>query len=151
LGGPQETDLIMLRDKRWLRLIVSVYVDDTPNGPYLKVASSSYQYQARGDPDSWVFRYDYLRKSPTREPGAHLQIRGSLQEEGILPPDEPLSVVQFPTRRVSLEAVIRLLAMEFHVPCKEGPEWMNGALQEAEKAFLEIAHEAEPALFEPSN
>jgi hypothetical protein len=145
LGGPETKDLLQLRDDRFLRLVIAVYIESGEEGvPFLKVRSSSYQYQATTDNSSWIFRYDYLRESPAHEPGAHLQIRGTL-DEPVLSSANPLATVQFPTRRVSLEAVIRLLALEFRVPTKEQGAVLEAVFTEAERAFFEIAHEPEPA------
>jgi hypothetical protein len=151
LGGPLPKDLIRLRDGRWLRLAISVYVEQRKEGPYQIVRSSSYQYQATQDHQSWIFRYDYLRESPLREPGAHLQVRGALAEAGVLPEHQPLANVQFPTRRVSIEAIIRLLAIEFGVPCRSEPARVNALLSEAEAPFMAIAHEPDAAQFPQSS
>lgn len=131
-----------LRDGRWLRLSMSVYLDDTPGGRRLKASKSSFQYQARPEPDTddWIFRYDYLRDPAGRYPAAHVQINADLRVAGVLPDIKPLSRVHFPTDRVPLEAVIRLLAEDFDVPCAQPPEVWRRMLAEAERFFREIAH-----------
>ncbi len=118
-GGPD--DPLPLRDGRYLRLAVRLYLAPPAEQGWLKVFSASYQYQMDREGDRWVFRYDYLRTPPHPHPAAHLQINGSLTEE-CLPPDRPLSRVHFQTARVSLEAVIRLLADQFQTPCGSEPD-----------------------------
>lgn len=122
-----------------LRLSVSLYVDEQSGR--LKVEESSYQYQLDERGTHWIFRYDYLREpGPYPHPTAHLQIRGHLQEQPRLTNDFSLSHIHFPTDRVSLEAVIRLLAVEFDVPTNQPPKVWRPVLTESEKAFREIAH-----------
>jgi hypothetical protein len=48
--------------------------------------------------------------------------------------------IHFPTGRVSLEAIIRLLADQFNTPCREDPDLWRPVLAETERAFLEIAN-----------
>jgi hypothetical protein len=104
------------------------------------VRKSAFQYQEhRDDKTSWIFRYDYLRQPPEREPGAHLQINGSLAR-AVLPEDKPLGRVRFPTMRVSLEAIIRLLVEEFGVPCNESVNVWRPALDQTERVFFGIQH-----------
>lgn len=136
-AGPD--DPLPLRDGRYLRLTVRLYVAPAAERNRLKVAHSSYQYQLDRDGDHWVFRYDYLRIPPDLNPAAHVQVNGSLTEN-CLPPARPLSRVHFPTARVSLEAVIRLLADQFGTPCGTEPEVWRPVLSETEQAFLQIAH-----------
>jgi hypothetical protein len=86
-------------------------------------------------------RYDYLREPGLDgHPQAHLQVRGGLVETGVLRPSHPLERVHFPTGRVSIEGVIRLLADQFGLPCNESPEVWRPVLAEAERMFLDIAH-----------
>jgi hypothetical protein len=140
LGGPDgPEDPLRLNDGRFLRLSVALYLDVTPQGSRLTVAQSSYQYQMDREGDRWIFRYDYLRHPPHPHPGAHLQVRGTAIEP-CLPHGTALERVHFPTHRVSLEAVIRLIAEQFGVACNEPPEVWRPVLAEAERAFLDIAH-----------
>lgn len=136
-GGPD--DPLPLRDRRFLRLSVTLFLARTLEGPRLKVEDSSYQYQADRDGREWIFRYDYLRIPPHHYPAAHLQIRGGLAG-GYLSAGTPLERFHFPTGRVSLEGVIRLLADQFHVPCNEPPEVWRPVLALSERLFHEIAH-----------
>ena len=101
----------------------------------MKVMNSAYQYQLDRDSTNWIFRYDYLRKPPRLEPAAHLQINGSLADGA------PLERVRFPTGRVTLESVIRLLADQFGVACNERDKLWRPALDLSETLFLEIAHQ----------
>jgi hypothetical protein len=141
-GAAGPTDPLPLNDGRFLRLSVSLYLDpDDERGRLLKVSTSSYQYQADEAGKGWIVRYDYLREpGPDPHPQAHLQIRGALTEGAALPRDRILERIHFPTGRVSIESVIRLLADQFDVPCNEPPETWRPALAEAERTFLEIAH-----------
>jgi hypothetical protein len=135
--GPD--DALQLRDGKLLRATMLLYLERTPQGQRLKVEESSYQYQIDPLGKRWILRYDYLRHAPSPYPGAHLQIRGELVEPG-LPPNRPLPRVHFPVGRVSLEAVIRLLADQFEVPTNEPPAVWRSALAESERIFLDIAH-----------
>jgi hypothetical protein len=136
-GGPD--DPLPLTDGRFLRLTLQLYVGSPTEGHRLKVESSSYQYQVDREGDRWVFRYDYLRSPPDPHPAAHVQIRGDLTED-CLPDNIPLQRIHFPTGRVSLEAIIRLLADQFNTPCREDPDLWRPVLAETERAFLEIAN-----------
>jgi hypothetical protein len=141
-GATGPTDPLPLNDGRFLRLSVSLYLDlDDERGRLLKVSTSSYQYQADQAGKRWIARYDYLREpGPDPHPQAHLQIRGALTEGAALPRDRTLARIHFPTGRVSIESVIRLLADQFEVPCNEPPETWRPVLAEAEQTFLGIAH-----------
>ncbi len=139
LEGWVPDDLVPLTDGRYLRLSVTLHLVPTGQGRRLKVEKSLYQYQADQAGEQWVFRYDYVRTPPAPHPAAHLQVRGALTEN-CLPPDTPLERVHFPTHRVSLEAVIRLLADQFAVRCNEGDDVWRPVLDESERLFLEIAH-----------
>jgi hypothetical protein len=143
LGGAAGMfDPLPLNDGRFLRLTMSLYLaSDDPRGRLLKVYKSSFQYQVDRAGECWIMRYDYQRKpGPEAHPQTHLQLRGALVEAGVLRPSCPLERVHFPTGRVSVEGVIRLLADQFGVPCNEPPEVWRPVLAEAERTFLDIAH-----------
>lgn len=141
LGGtPAPTDPLKLTDGRFLKITVFLHLAETENGRRLKVRDSSYQYQLDSDGRDWVFRYDYKRDPEHQYPPAHLHVRGALNSDA-LPIKLPLERIHFPTPRVSLEAVIRLLAEGFGVPCNEPPEVWRPVLAEAEHLFSEIAHQ----------
>lgn len=143
LGGPEgPTDPLLLTDGRYLRVSVAVFIDhDDERGAFLKVRESSLQYQADRDGRDWLFRYDYLREpGPDPHPTAHLQVHADLRTGQVLPPTTPLERVHFPTGRISMEAVIRLLIEEFGVPAREPTEVWRAALAESEQAFLGVAH-----------
>lgn len=143
LGGPAgPTDPLRLNDGRFLRLSMSLYLaTDDPRGQLLKVSASSFQYQADEAGKRWIIRYDYLREpGPDAHPQAHLQLRGSLAEPAVLPAGRPLERIHFPTGRVSVEGMIRLLADQFGVACNQPAEVGRPVLTEAEQTFLEIAH-----------
>jgi hypothetical protein len=140
LGGRDgPTDPLPLNDGRLLRVSVSLYREEDESGSRIKVRTSSFQYQKDPEGKRWIFRYDYIRRPPEPQPAAHVQIRGKLSER-CLPRNKPLHRVHFPTMRVSLEAVIRLLVDEFNVRCNEPQTVWRPALQQTEREFLEIAH-----------
>lgn len=139
LGGWQMPgDPLPLTDGRFLRLSMSLYREPGSAGVRLKVEKSGMQYQADAVGERWIFRYDYLRHPPEPHPAAHVQIRGTLAESVLA--GAPLARVHFPTMRVSLEAVIRLLAEDFNVPCRTAPDVWRPVLAASEAAFLAIAH-----------
>lgn len=133
-NGPD--DPLPLNDGKYLRLAITLELVETKDGPRLKVFESSIQYQADRDGKDWIFRYDYLRYSPNPHPAAHLQIRGKLLRTGT----RNIERIHFPTSRVSLEAIIRLLVQEFGVKCNEDSGVWRPVLAESERLFFEIAH-----------
>jgi len=138
LGGRHARDPLKLNDGRYLRLAAHVYLDPSGQDNFLRVEETSYQYQLDTDGDRWIFRYDYLRNPSHAYPAAHMQIRGDLVDRTASP--TPMARLHWPTGRVSLEAVIRLLAEQFHVPCNQPPEVWRRALAESERNFLQVAH-----------
>jgi len=136
-GGP--LDPLPLNDGRFLRLAITAYLEDTPHGPRLKVENAGYQYQADRDGENWIFRYDFSRNPANPYPEAHVQICGVPQEQelfdGVL-----LERVHFPTGRIPLEAVIRLLIQDFGVPSNEPADVWRPVLALSERLFLDIAH-----------
>lgn len=142
-GGP--TSPIRLRDGRWLRFAMTLYLADHEAGRQrLKVRKSSYQYQGDQDGQQEIFRYDYLRQPGDDEPSCHLNIHASLDLPGVLPVTHPLKKVHFPTDRVSLEAVLRLLMRDFRVPSMRGAEVWGPVLACSETEFKRIAHRPDP-------
>jgi hypothetical protein len=137
MAGP--TDPLRLRDGRWLRLAVTLFLDRAA-GDWLKVRKSSFQYQADHDGDQPIFRYDYLRVPHSTEPPAHLNLYGTLDVPDVLPPQRPLSRIHFPTSRVSMEAGIRLLTDDFAVPTATAPTSWRPLLAASETTFDRIAH-----------
>jgi hypothetical protein len=148
VSGPGFQGVVPLNDGRYLRLMISLYFEDVGEvGRRLKVSDSTYQYQQDNPPvgrasDRWIFRYDYLRTPRSQHPGNHLQIRGTLIEDCLPNSKKSLERLHFPTMRVSLEAVIPLLAEQFKVKCNEPPKVWRRMLAESEAAFLGIAHRA---------
>lgn len=151
LGGATGSPLrpMRLTNGYYLRITMSLAIEQTDKGPRLKTRKSSIQYQAEAQPgtDEWLFRYDYLRDQATSgpHPQAHVQIKGSADVPGMLPADRRLERIHFPTRRMPLEGVIRLLAEErqFAVPTREPRDVWRAMLAASESAFIEIAHEAD--------
>lgn len=140
LGGRSGPgDPLPLNDDRYLRLTMTLSLVQAEGHQFLKAMDSSYQYQLDEGGDRWVFRYDYRRVPPDPYPAAHLQIRARPHEE-FLPADRQFERIHFPSGRVSVEAVIRLLADQFGVPCNRSPELWRPILAESEKIFYEIAH-----------
>jgi hypothetical protein len=136
-GGPE--DPLPLNDGRFLRVSVTLLLAPTKDVLRLKVEESSYQYQMDTEGERWIFRYDYLRHPRHPYPASHLQIRGRLFED-CLPERTPLERIHFPDSRVPIEAVIRVLAEQFGVPCHQPPEIWRPVLAESERTFLGIAH-----------
>lgn len=122
---------------------ISLFLDEADErGVLLKVRESSFQYQVDPDGKQWIFRYDYLREPGSDpHPTAHLQVRGEVLETGVLPASRPLDRVHFPTGRIALEAVIRLLIEQFGLPARTPPEIWRPVLTESEHSFREIAHQ----------
>ena len=132
-------DPIPFAERGYLRLIMTLSLVPGEGRTFLKVMDSSYQYQLDERGDRWVFRYDYRRLPADPYPAAHLQVRGRLEDD-CLPPGRPLSRLHFPSGRVSLEGVIRLLADQFQIPCARRQELWWPVLAESERLFYEIAH-----------
>ncbi|HEV2999826.1 MAG TPA: hypothetical protein VGW75_03715 [Solirubrobacteraceae bacterium] len=134
VAGP--TAPLRLLDGRYLRVAVSLRLFDTDEGRRLKVVESSCQYQADEVGKAWIVRYDYLRSASGAHPPGHLQLNGRLTAV----PGVEVGRLHFPTGRVPLEAVIRLLVEEFGVPTNEEAELWRPVLAESEAAFQAIAH-----------
>src|SRR5712691_3711711 len=116
LGGPTgPTCPVRLRNGRWLRVAVDLYLQPHEGGTRLKVRKSSFQYQGGEGGQQEVFRFDYLREpgDAPDHPTAHLNVHGTLDVADVLPAGRTLARVHFPTNRISLEAVIRLLTHDF--------------------------------------
>lgn len=142
LGGYRgPTEPIELRDGRFLRVTMNLFWVSTEEGNRVKVDTSNFQYQTDKGGDRWICRYDYSREAPGRHPSNHLHLRGTLCEN-CLEADQTLERVHFPTNRVSLEAVIRMLIEQFNVPANTPPEIWRPLLTESEELFLKIAHQS---------
>jgi hypothetical protein len=130
---------LRLRDGRFLKCDASLYVDRESR--HLKVAKSRYQYQADADGKQWVFRYDYLRQpgDAYEHPPAHLQVNGSLSAEPAVT-DLPLKKIHFASGRVSLEGVIRTIAVQFQAGSNVDPALWHPVLAESEARFHNVAH-----------
>ncbi len=133
--------LVPLNDGRFLRFSVVLFLEEHEGRLRLKVEKSLYQYQVDEAGDRWIVRYDYLRYPSEPHPGMHIQVRGEQQEPEVLRSGQTLERVHFPTGRVSLEAIIRLLIEQFHVPTNTEPDVWRPVLAESEKAFLRVAHQ----------
>jgi hypothetical protein len=129
-----------LNDGRYLRFSMSLFLEPQNGATRLKVEKSVWQYQLDEAGERWIVRYDYLRDAPEPHPGAHVQIRGAFTEPHVRPVHEILERVHFPTGRVALEAIIRMLVEQFGVPTNEPPEVWRRVLTTSEAEFLRIAH-----------
>jgi len=138
-GLSPDDDTVRLRDGRFLRVFIVLFREPHNGGYRMKVEQASYQYQVDPDGNRWVFRYDYHRDPGGRHPPAHLQVRGDLREP-VAPYRGLLERTHFPTGRVSIEAVIRLLVEQFGVPPASVPEMWRRVLAESERLFEDIAH-----------
>jgi hypothetical protein len=142
LGGwSNPLDPLPLNDDRYLRFSMTLFLENTAKGPRVKVAGSSIQYQFDKGGDSWVFRYDYNREAPDKNPSAHLHVRGCLTEQ-CLGNKQALEHIHFPTDRVSFETVIRLVIEQFNVLPHNPAEIWRPLLAESEVLFLQIAHKS---------
>lgn len=128
-----------LRGGGYLRLTMSL--DVLGDRGHLRVREASFQYQTRASDDSWVFRYDFLREGPGPYPPAHLQVNGALPGSTPDLPARALPDVHFPTGRLSIEAVIRLLAEQCDVPTAEPSAVWRPVLAVSERRFLDRAHQ----------
>ncbi len=138
LAGPKgPLDPLNLNDGRCLRLTITLFFEEHKSERRLRVFESSFQYQT--DAGNEIFRYDYLRNPRTHHPASHLQIHGRLNEKTV-PRSHFLEKIHFPTGRISLEAVIRLLAEEFQVHCRAPKKVWEPVLAESERLFREIPH-----------
>jgi hypothetical protein len=137
-----------LLNKRYLAFQISLAkMPHKDGGEVWKVLQARYQYQAddeEGMNDTWLFRYDNLREpgADIHHPSAHLNLNANPAIDNLVPPHpQHLSDIHFPTRRVSFEAVIRLLIEEFDVPSLALREEWEPMLAESEKMFFQIAHD----------
>ena len=138
LGGLHPT--LLLNNDRFLRLSIVLELFDTADGTRMKVTKSSFCYQSDFDGKEWIVRYEYDRNPPHPHPAAHLHLNAAALDD-YCPKHRPLSKIHFPTRRMPLEAMIRLLVDQFEVQCNEPEEVWRPVVTEAEVAFLKIAHE----------
>lgn len=140
LTGLDRIAPVELNDGRYLRVTMSLGLGQK-EPRLMRVVASSFQYQRDLEGEDWIFRYDYAREpGPDPHPTAHLQIRGDFRSEDVLPSKNTLERVHFPTGRISIEAVIRLLADEFGVKTNYTPQLWRRVLAESERMFLDIAH-----------
>jgi hypothetical protein len=138
-----------LRDGRFLKFEIELFLGPSDKGEagreYLKVASESFQYQLEPDPgtDRWLFRYEYERdKDPeSPHPPSHLHVNAVLPEEAESPLPRGLRGVHFPTGRLSVAAILRLIIEQFGCDTDEPPEFWRPILAAVEGQFLGFAHQ----------
>jgi hypothetical protein len=144
LQGPQMP--LPLNGGAFLRFNINAFLGDTAKAPgrlVLKIADEAFQYQLDDQGTEWIFRYEYQRDpAVNRHPPAHLHVKADLKRgPEVFGDDHPLDRVHFPTGRVSVPAIIRLLVEQFGVPCHEDPELWRPVLAQVESDFHEIAHQ----------
>ncbi len=105
----------------------------------MKVEQARYQYQCDDIGSRWIFRYDYVREPKDQHPATHLQVRGQLSEKATLHKGL-LERVHFPSGRISIESVIRLLIEQFSVTPHTPTDIWRPVLAESEQIFESIAH-----------
>jgi hypothetical protein len=71
-------------------------------------------------------------------------VRGDFLEASAIPAGTDLKDIHFPAERVSLEAVIRLLADQFGTPCHEAPEVWRPVLAASERETHQTADRSSP-------
>jgi hypothetical protein len=139
-GFDVDRDIVPLNDGRFLRISITLFRQPHEGGHRLKVEHATYQYQVDEDGHHWAFRYDYERDPENEHPACHLQIRGNLYENELRLHRGLLERTHFPTGRVSLEAVLRLLIVQFQVPANTPADYWRPILAASEAAFERIAH-----------
>lgn len=140
IGDPYRP--VLLNDGRYLRVLVSLKLEDDPESKMtkLRVYNASFQYQHDRDDDSrWIVRYDYVRNQTKHHPSSHVQVLADLSHS-CLPEGQSFSRIHLPTGRISAEAVIRLLADQFGVECNTDSSLWRPVLAESEQQFNRIAH-----------
>lgn len=130
---------VKLCNRAFLPVWMSLFLETTDEGERLKVKEASFQYQLDLEGKQWVWRYDYVRESSGRHPAGHLQVN-AVPVEKVSLPRKVLANAHFPTGRVSLEAMIRLLIDGFGVRPNQDREVWEPVLLESEGLFLEVAH-----------
>jgi hypothetical protein len=103
---------------------------------YLTTLEYSYRYQATESPDSWIWRYEYLREPPAPYPypRCHLHVNA---RPGSYTGDKAFPDLHLPVgERVTIEAIVRHLVAEQGVQ-PISPQWET-VLAEAEESFAEI-------------
>ena len=144
LGRPGEP--LQLRNGWFLRLLLTFKVEPSLSAggaQKLKTLSSSIQYQRGPTDDSWVFRYEYSRLATNHYAPGHFHVRAVPIEPVAL--SRNLEDVHFPTGRVTLESIIRLLIDDFGIAAAEPEEVWRPLLFETETAFLTIARQPQAA------
>jgi len=134
-----ENHLVSLNDNNLMRLSIILFREQYKDGHRMKVEQARYQYQCDDIGKRWIFRYDYVREPKDQHPATHLQVRGQLAETVSLHKGM-LERVHFPSGRISIESVIRLLIEQFDVPPNAAPETWRRVLAESERIFEDIAH-----------
>jgi hypothetical protein len=148
-GFPERN--MALLDGRFLKFNINLFLGETDRAPgrtVMKVRAEVFQYQLEpsAESDAWVFRYEYDRetKAGSPHPPAHLHVKARLLDEvaAVIPEGaRPLERVHFPTGRVSVPGIIRLLVEQFGCPTDEPPDCWRPVLAAVEEEFHAIAHQ----------
>ncbi len=148
-GGhdPQGAPVVKLANGRYLRLVVSLYLDPERDD-FLRTSMSLLQYQLDEAGEDWIFRYEFKREPEpgSAKPVGHVHVRGDPLCAGLLAKKQRLEHVHFPCGRPTIESVIRLLVDDFHVPSSAPSRVWRPALAESERDFLAVAHKAIPSI-----
>jgi hypothetical protein len=134
LGSP-----IPLANGEFLRLAMTLYTDEKDH-QFLKVLKSNCQYQRDEAGDKWIFRYDFSREPGNKYAASHIQVRGQLTEAVQLR-KQTLENVHFPTRRISIESILRLLIDDFNIKPNQDDGIWRAALAASEGEFYRVAHQ----------
>jgi hypothetical protein len=129
-----------------LRFSIQAFLGETTKAPgvkVLKVAKEDFQYQLDVTGRDWMFRYEYEREHSSRHPPSHVHVRGEMKRDlMVLGTGKPLEKVHFPTGRVSVPAVVRLLVEQFGLKCGSPSHVWRPVLAQVEDDFFAIAHHA---------
>jgi hypothetical protein len=144
LGRPGQ--FLELRNGWFLRLLLTFRVEPSVSAGgalKLKTLSSSIQYQNvdSEDEQSWVFRYEYSRFARDHYAPGHLHVRATPRGPECLVGNLLMEDVHFPTGRVTLEGIIRLLIDDFGVGANEDEDVWRPLLHETEQVFINIARQ----------
>lgn len=121
-GWNSELEPIRLNNGGYLRISMVLSLNDKSD-PFLRVRKQMISYEADQDRQAdWIFRYDYVRNAEVHYPPSHLQLHGKLHAKDVLPVGKKLERIHFPTERISIESIIRLLINDFNVEVNEFPE-----------------------------
>jgi hypothetical protein len=103
---------------------------------YLATLEYSYWYQATADPNSWIFRYEYLREPPPGYPYAMCHVHVNARPASYTGAKQFRELHLPVGERVTIEAIVRHLISE-HGITPISPHWQN-AVEAAEDHFRDV-------------